>query len=262
MRLANFWILPHNCSTLKSNSAVQKSPRKKLVSAPYLRYKIKELLKPRLIFFFKQLCFWFPVLPWKTSSSCFFYTFVHIHVSPGWKGNMTYTLIKVHFEDSRLQHSIVVTRLARESGGPNSILTPWKIKLFPFLFYCFYMSILMFKVYWACPLHKIQRFFAVFPKWIIKCWPTWFPYKIIDFICQNRFNFWELVGHLKPKINITSSLLRLSTSFFSGRSMNMIIGTISTINHLQLPSCIPTKNFSPTTDQLSENLGPLVQMGT
>ena len=137
MRLANFWILPHNCSTLKSNSAVQKSPRKKLVSAPYLRYKIKELFKPRLIFFFKQLCFWFPVLPWKTSSSCFFYTFVHIHVSPGWKGNMTYTLIKVHFEDSRLQHSIVVTRLARESGGPNSILTPWKIKLFSFSFLLF-----------------------------------------------------------------------------------------------------------------------------
>ena len=54
---------------------------------------------------------------------------------------MTYTLIKVHFEDSRLQHSIVVTRLAREShresGGPNSILTPWKIKLFSFSFLLF-----------------------------------------------------------------------------------------------------------------------------
>ena len=50
---------------------------------------------------------------------------------------MTYTLIKVHFEDSRLQHSIVVTRLARESGGPNSILTPWKIKLFSFPFLLF-----------------------------------------------------------------------------------------------------------------------------
>ena len=37
---------------------------------------------------------------------------------------MTYTLIKVHFEDSHLQHSIVVTGLAQESGGPNSILTP------------------------------------------------------------------------------------------------------------------------------------------
>lgn len=37
-------------------------------------------------------------------------------------------------ELSRLQHSIVVTRLARESGGPNSILTPWKIKLFSFSF--------------------------------------------------------------------------------------------------------------------------------
>ena len=138
MRLANFWILPHNCSTLKSNSAVQRSPRKKLVSAPYLSYKIKELFKPRLNFFFKQFCFWFPVLPWNTSSSCFvYYTFVHIHVWPGWKGNMTYTLIKVHFEDSRLQHSIVVTRLARESGGPNSILTPWKIKLFSFSFLLF-----------------------------------------------------------------------------------------------------------------------------
>ena len=50
---------------------------------------------------------------------------------------MTYTLIQVHFEDSRLQHSIVVTRLARESGGPNSILTPWKIKLFSFSFLLF-----------------------------------------------------------------------------------------------------------------------------
>ena len=50
---------------------------------------------------------------------------------------MTYTLIKVHFEDGRLHHSIVVTRLARESGGPNSILTPWKIKLFSFSFLLF-----------------------------------------------------------------------------------------------------------------------------
>ena len=135
MRVANFWILPHNCSTLKSNSAVQMSARKKLVSAPYLRYKIKELFKPRLIFFSNTFAFDF--LSYLEIQAAVFLYFVHIYVWPGWKGNMTYTLIKVHFEDSRLQHSIVVTRLALESGGPNSILTPWKIKLFSFSFLLF-----------------------------------------------------------------------------------------------------------------------------
>ena len=80
-----------------------------------------------------------------------------------------------------------------------------------------------------------------------------------DLICENLYD--TLYDTVTPKRNTTSSLLRWSTSFSGGYSMNVIIHTTSSTRRLPLPSGISTKILQHTgrptdqpTNQLSEKL--------